>query len=191
MRVKIRGREDPAVAGVCGRVQARFADRAVVSTVATTGESPVVAVVEQQQGVGPVPPNGQGQVFAQCKAIFDSAVRVVQELHRRHAYDGCTGSLLPLPDRSGLRGRHPIDSRLTACHQQVAHAASRGRPFRDSSGGPVLQVVGVGHDRQDRAGVFVPQFKCHGFQCSAARQPWVPFRRRTTALHAGEQPALA
>jgi hypothetical protein len=105
-------------------------------------------VVECHHQVRAVPADRRGQVAAQRRPILDQAVGVVEELHRVDPDDRRAGALFGLAHRGACVGGHAVDTGLAAAGEQIRHVLACSGPRRHRPRCAILQIVGMGHDRQ-------------------------------------------
>ena len=179
VRLEAQVGEDPPVACVARGVERGVAEVAVVRRVQPPGR-PLVAVVEQQQRVRPVPSDRPRDVAAQAGPSARSA---------RRDGRGTRPCRRPRPRRwpaarpraaAAHVGGDAVDPGLAAAGEHVDHVVAGLRPGSDRCGGAVLEVVGVGHDGQDAADLDLEREQCggvsHGAESAAPRSrvEWHP-----------------
>ena len=140
--------EHPAVRGVARRVEEREADEAVVGVVHRSARSPVVAVVDRDDHVGPMAPDRGGEVASQRDPVLDDAVGVVEELDGVDAHLGRARDLFLGAPGTAHVGRQALDACFSAGDERVDDRATFAGPARDRTGRAVLEVVGVRRDRE-------------------------------------------
>ena len=140
--------EHPPVAGVTAGIQRGPADGDVVGHVEpAAGER--VPVVQAENHLGAVPADGQGEVSPQRYAVLDHPIGVtVEELHGVNPDHRGGPNLLVGSQRPALLGRDRVDAGLSPGDEQIADLLALIGPPGHGGRGPVLGVVGVGHDEQ-------------------------------------------
>ncbi len=138
--------EHPPVAGVPHRVHGGQSGHPVVGLVEAGGELHLPGAHEH--GIGAAAPDRPGDVAAHLQRVDEHPVRVVEEVHLRHAHLSRRRDLLAHPQLGGLRGVAGVHAGLPASQQQVRDVDATTRPRRDRGRRPVLDVVGMGHHAQ-------------------------------------------
>ena len=108
----------------------------------------VVAVVERDDELGPVPADRGRDVMPQRQPVLDEPVGVTEELDVRDTDDRRARALLRLAYARALVGRQAVDAGLAARDEDVRDLLPLAGPTRDRARGAVLHVVGVGDDRE-------------------------------------------
>ena len=112
---------------------------------------PPVTVVRPDNHLGPVVSDGRGQVASQLDPVDDQSVGVIEELDHGDTHRGRGGHLLRGAQRTGLAGRHGIDTGLAPGGQHVTDILAHGGPAGYGRRRAVFKVVGMGHHRQSPA----------------------------------------
>ncbi len=113
-----------------------------------------LVVVDREEHLGAVAPDGTGDVAPQRQPVLEHAVAVAEELDGRHAHVRSTPPFLLLPEWPGGGRVEAVDAGFAAGGEDVDDLLALARPAGDGARGPVLQVVGVG-DHRHRPGPVV------------------------------------
>jgi hypothetical protein len=109
---------------------------------------PGVTQVVRDDDLRPVPAHRSRGDTAERHPVLQYAVRLTQKLHLVDPDDSCRRALLLLADQPRSCRIDGVDACLAAGDEAVHDGLSLIRPAGHGGGSAILQVVGVGDDRQ-------------------------------------------
>ena len=96
-----------------------------------------------------MPAHGAGEVAPELEVSHDHTVGMAEELDRVDADHRRAGTLFGLAERTRFLGWDREPGFATG-HQRVGDPFARRGPLGDRTRRPVLEIIGVGDDRQSR-----------------------------------------